>query len=187
MALLTIQEIKDEANTPRRNLTITDYTDPILTKEINTAQAEIERKTGRVFSEKSFTQSEINRYSSIISLKKSPVTEITEFKINDVTVDESEYHLNPVTGIIEFDDVKDFDYSITYKACEDPLSDVYLIAQELCMDIVFMKLQKPSDGKDIKSEKDANYSVTYENKDPRDDINGRIKELEKPVMDIIES
>jgi len=187
MALITLQEVKDEAATPRRQLTITGYSDAILTKEIAKAQAEIERKSGRVFTEKSFTETEINRYSSMIFLKKSPVTEITEFKINDVTVDEDEYHLDSKTGIIEFDNVREFDYSITYKACEDPASDVYLIAQDICMDLVFFNLQKAGDGKDIKSEKDSNYAVTYEDKDPKTKINDRIKEFEKPVIDIIDT
>lgn len=189
MALITVQELKDEAQTPRRDLDLNGYSKEILTKEINKAQAEIERGSGRVFTEKTFTQSEINRYSSMIFLKKSPVTEITEFKINNADVQESEYNLDIETGIIEFDwsTAKEFNYTITYKACENEDSDAYLIAQDICMDLVFINLQKPSDGKDIKSEKDVNYSVTYEDKDPLSKIKDRIKDLEKPVMEVIDS
>lgn len=185
MALVTLSDVKAEAATPRRSLDITSYNDAILTKEIAKAQSKIEKQTGRVFTEKEFTQSEINFYSSMIFLRKSPITSITEFKINNSDVEESEYQLNPETGIIEFNIAKEFDYTITYKACEDISSDAYLIAQEICMDLVFMNLQKPSDGKDIKSYKDGNFSVTYEENDPQIEIDKKIKILEKPVMDVI--
>lgn len=193
MALITLQELKEEAKTPRRGYTLTQqgnipgYSDTILTQEIQKAQSYIQKKSGRIFTEKTFTQKETNITKSMIFLQYSPITEIMEFKINNIAVDENSYDLDSQHGIIEFDNVQyEFGYTITYKASEDPQSDYYITAKDICMDLIFARLQKPGDEKDVKSYKDGDFSVTYEEKDPMQEIYAMIKGIEKPVIDVIE-
>jgi len=86
--------------------------------------------------------------------------------------------------MIEFtnDEPYTFDYSVTYNVYEDVDSDIYLEAQDICMDLVFVKLQTPTDGQDIKSFKDADFSVSYEQDSPMDNINKRISSIRKSEL-----
>jgi len=184
IGLITVTELREESLLPLRDFDLSDYTDAQLQKKIDWATAYIQKESKRYFTETEFTQSEIGYYGSAIFLENTPVTEITNFTIGGANIDADTYNLHSETGMIEFtnDEPYTFDYSVTYNVYEDVDSDIYLEAQDICMDLVFVKLQTPTDGQDIKSFKDADFSVSYEQDSPMDNINKRISIIRKSEL-----
>lgn len=189
MTLITVTELREEADLPSRNIDLTEYTDPQLQEKINWATAEIQRGSKRFFTPTQFTKNEINYYGSAIFLEKTPVTSIETFQINGIDVDTDSYILHPDTGEVEFtnDTPNNFDYTITYTVCEDPEGDITLEAKDICTDLIFIKLQTPNNDKDIKSFRSGDTQIQYEQKDPTEKINQRITNIHNhQIMDIIE-
>jgi len=191
MPLLTVEDVQDEATLPERNVDLTDYTDNQLEKKIASAQAYIEEYTGRVFDETIITgEQHFTIVKNRIQLNKSPVISVERVMINDSEYTGS-FILNKQLGIINLDtnynsynqfDVgyaDDFYAEIDYTISENTNSNTYIRASDICMDLFFINLNKSSDGQNIKSVKDSNFSVTYEQDDPIDNINKELDKLKK--------
>lgn len=181
MALITVDELREESNLPSRNIDLSNYSDVQLQRKIDWVTSYIQKGSSRYFAETIFTQSEVEYYGSSIFLEKTPVTSIETFKINGRDVEEDTYILHRETGEIEFINTnpREFTYTITYIVSEDPEGDITMEAMDICMDLIFIKLRAPTGGSDIKSFKSGNTTVNYEQDDPMDEIDKRIAAIKK--------
>ncbi|OPX61197.1 MAG: hypothetical protein A4E25_00034 [Methanobacterium sp. PtaB.Bin024] len=181
MVLITLTQLQDEAALPRRDVDLSDWSDAQLQSEIDWATSYIQRESNRLFTDTEYTQTNDEPHSgSYIYLKVTPIKSIETFTIDEVEVDEDTYTLNTSTGKIAFttDPLGEYDYSITYIVCEDN-TDIINIAKDICMDIVFAKLDGSFDeDDDISSIKSGNSQISY-SKSTKQKIDSKIASITK--------
>lgn len=177
MVLITLEELKAEAAI--REITLPDN-DTYLEGKIDWATSHIQRESNRLFTDTEYTQSDEDYDRQSIYLHVTPVKSIETFTIDEVEVDEDTYTLNTSTGKIAFttDPLGEYDYSITYIVCEDN-TDIINIAKDICMDIVFAKLDGSFDeDDDISSIKSGNSQISY-SKSTKQKIDSKIASITK--------
>lgn len=180
MTLITLAELKAEATLPTRNISLTGWSDAQLQDRIDWAISYIQRESNRIFTDTTYTKTDEDHHRSSIYLHPTPIKSIETFTIDEVEVDEDTYTLNTSTGKIAFttDPLGEYDYSITYIVCEDN-TDIINIAKDICMDIVFAKLDGSFDeDDDISSIKSGNSQISY-SKSTKQKIDSKIASITK--------
>jgi predicted RNase H-like nuclease (RuvC/YqgF family) len=178
MVLITLEELKAEAAI--REITLPDN-DTYLEGKIDWATSHIQRESNRLFTDTEYTQSDEDYDRQSIYLHVTPVKSIETFTIDEVEVDEDTYTLNTSTGRVRLttEPLGKYTYSITYIVCETD-ADIIAEARDICMDLVFVKLQAP-DRQDVKQLKEGDVTFTYTENNPSTmtGINRRISGIKK--------
>lgn len=177
MVLITLEELKAEAAI--REITLPDN-DTYLEGKIDWATSHIQRESNRLFTDTEYTQSDEDYDRQSIYLHVTPVKSIETFTIDEVEVDEDTYTLNTSTGRVRLttEPLGEYTYSITYIVCETD-ADIIAEARDICMDIVFAKLDGSFDeDDDISSIKSGNSQISY-SKSTKQKIDSKIASITK--------
>lgn len=184
-ALLTVSEVRAEAGS--RGEDLSSYTDSQIEKKILVAQAEIEEGSSRYFTETVKEETKFKQKGNSILLNNHPIKSVELLKIDGAEINVTEDMVNKKAGIIYLTNYGlNLEYMayIKYTAGETE-GNSFLKASDICMDLFFINLNKSSDGKYIKSEKDSNYSVTYGDEDPQSVKENLIAQLVRSSVDSI--
>ena len=181
----------------RRKVDTSTYTDSDIEMIIAQAQQKLEIATGRVFDTQEFTDKLFNIDVMRINLSKWPVQSIEHIQVNGEDVPETEYRLDPKTGVIHLNrdymyvywpatalrrNILGFDFCCEYTAGYEP---AHVEAKSICIDLTVGLIKQevaPVDGR-IQQFQERYITVIYDRSNSSVySIDDRIKKLTRPAM-----
>ena len=164
--MLTTQELMDMAEA--KGVDLSEFDDTMLDDLIDSMQIFLEEETGRIFEQRSVTQTNNRFEGSSVKLKYYPVLSIESIKLDDVEVDN--YSFNPENGYVFFDMPIYMGYIgsrntlvVEYTTCPflDDENRVHPTAKRLLADLCFYETESSASGRTEQSVKEGDLQVTY--------------------------
>jgi len=159
--LITTSEIR--SNAAQKGIDLTTYTNTELHQQILTAQNYIETETGGIWDNQEQTFDTYDFEGKIIILPHYPILYVTTVKVNNKTLDDTDYYVDKKDGIIHLKTpiTTPTPVHVTYNASYNP---PHPIAQSICIDMILSNTKYDSlDVSMVQSLKEGDVSVTYKN------------------------
>ena len=185
--LITTSEIR--SNAAQKGIDLTTYTNTELHQQILTAQNYIETETGGIWDNQEQNFDTYDFEGRIIILPHYPILHVTQVKVNNKTVEGTDYYVDKKDGIIHLKTpiTTPTPIHVTYNASYNP---PHPIAQSICTDMILSNTKYDSlDVSMVQSLKEGDVSVTYKNNTTTTtnngntgnwlDLNTRLKSLKR--------
>lgn len=184
MAYITPEELTTRAT--RKDVDLTEYTDPELEEIIEACQLFIEEQTGRIFEQRTITE-HFSRFSGTrLQLKYYPILSVEKLQVDETNI--NWYLHNPQIGIILFDTpiygeepLNLNNITIEYITCpflDDP-DKVHPVARRLVVDLCLDEILKSPSGQELSSVKEGDLAETYTNVNW---VEKRLDQLKRPIF-----